>query len=99
DDHMLLECSDAEGNLKRGSGAGADEHRVRALRLKSGSGPLDLIASFRQSLEDEASASVAGAGGDAFSVACQRHRGSGYWTADVIDDRPAPGRIGAGSLA
>ena len=92
---MLLERSDAQGNLNRSAGAGADEHRVRALRLKTGRGHLDLIASFRQTLEDEASASVARAGGDALSVACQRHRGGGYRTAELIDDRPVQGRIGA----
>ena len=96
---MLLERSDAKGNLNRGAGAGADEHRVRALRLKTGRGHIDLIASFHQTLEGDASASVARAGGDALSVASQRHRGGGYRTAELIDDRPVQGRIGAGSLA
>jgi hypothetical protein len=88
---MLLERSNAQGDLHRRAGAGADEHRVRALRLKSGSGHVDLITSFRQSLEDEASASVAGAGGDALSVACQRHRGGGYRTAELIDESSRAG--------
>ena len=99
DDHMLLERSDAQGNLNHRAGASTDVHRVRALRLKTGRGHIDLIASFRQTLEDNASASVARAGGDALSVACQRHRGGGYRTAELIDNRRVQGRIGRGGLA